>query len=84
MINPTSPIQVAVINPLLKQLEDSINHLALAWRGCEDPEEAHQIELDYQNILRCMIALGFNSGLDVAAELPYELMPQEYFDLFKR
>ena len=85
MINePTLPVQTRLIEPLLKQLEDTVNYLALEWRSCDDPALADQIAEQYQSILRCMIQLGFDSALDVAGELPDRLMPQEYFDLFKQ
>jgi hypothetical protein len=83
MINHPADVQENLIKPLLKQLEDSINHLALAWRSCESLEEEKWIEVRYRDILRCMIQLGFNQALDMDAELPHELMPQEYFDLFE-
>ena len=69
---------------LFVEMESAINDLALEWRSCEDAESAAQIAAHYGNILRCMIQLGFNRPLDMDAELPYALMPQEYFDLFKQ
>ncbi|MCI0713425.1 MAG: EF-hand domain-containing protein [Chloroflexi bacterium] len=72
-----------VIEPMLKNMQDSLNELAMRWRGSDSDEEADAIAHNYQVILRCMIDLGFRQSLQVEAELPDELMPQEYFDLYK-
>lgn len=72
-----------VIEPMLKNMEESLSELAMRWRGNDSDEEADAIAHNYQVILRCMIDLGFQQSLPVEAELPDELMPQEYFDLFK-
>ncbi len=71
-----------VINPMLKKMEDSLSELAMLWRGSDDDEEATAIVQYYQVILRCMIDLGFQQSLQVEAELPDDLMPQEYLQLF--
>lgn len=71
-----------VINPMLKKMEDSLSELAMLWRGSDDDEEATAIVQHYQVILRCMIDLGFQQSLQVEAELPDDLMPQEYLQLF--
>jgi hypothetical protein len=68
---------------LLAQMEITLAHLAMYWRGSDKDEEADAIAHNYQVILRCMIDLGFHQSLQVEAELPDELMPQEYIDLFK-
>lgn len=82
MIN--SLLQDTILNPLLEELEASLNQLVLEWRSCENPQLEKQIETHYQDILHLMIRLGFQQALDMDAELPHELMPQEYFDLFKQ
>ncbi len=69
---------------LIDTLEVELSHLAMRWRGRKDTPEADTIVRYYQAILRCMIELGFRGSLYVDAELPDRLMPQEYFDLFKR
>lgn len=71
-----------VIEPMLKNMEDSLSELAMRWRGSSSDEEAAAIAHHYQVILRCMIDLGFHQSLQVEAELPNDLMPQEYLDLF--
>jgi DNA-binding transcriptional regulator PaaX len=68
---------------LLEQMETTLAHLAMHWRGSDSDEEADAIAHNYQVILRCMIDLGFRQSLQVDTELPDELMPQAYFDLFK-
>jgi hypothetical protein len=73
-----------VIEPMLKNMENSLSELAMRWRGSDSEEEADAIARNYQVILRCMIDLGFRQALQVEAELPDELMPQEYLDLFKQ
>ncbi len=73
-----------VIEPMLKRMEASLSELAMYWRGSDDDEEAEQIVQNYQALLRCMVAMGFHQSLLVEAELPDELMPQEYVDLFKQ
>ena len=69
---------------LLEQMETTLTHLAMYWRGSNSAEEAELIAHNYQVILRCMIGLGFRQSLQVEAELPDDLMPQEYLDLFKQ
>lgn len=68
---------------LLDSLETKPGHLAARWRGTESSHEANAIVRQYQAVLGCMIEPGFHASLDVDAELPDDLMPQEYFDLFK-
>jgi hypothetical protein len=72
-----------LIEPMLKNMEESLSELAMRWRGNDSDEEADAIAHNYQVILRCMIDLGFHQSLQVEAELPDELLPQEYIDLFK-
>jgi hypothetical protein len=68
---------------LLTEMERSLSTLAARWRSRQQTTEAESIVHQYQAILRCMIELGYQDSLDVESELPDELMPQEYFDLFK-
>ena len=74
----------ALYQGLLAQMESTLAQLAMRWRGSDNDEEAEAIAHNYQVILRCMIDLGFRQSLQVEAELPDELMPQEYLDLFKQ
>jgi uncharacterized protein YutE (UPF0331/DUF86 family) len=80
----TATITPDVIEPMLKNMEDSLSELAMYWRDSDSDEKANAIAHNYQVILRCMIDLGFRHALQVEAELPDELMPQEYLDLFKQ
>jgi hypothetical protein len=80
MQTPILPVDQEFISAMELKLSD----LAALWRGRKDTPEADGIVRQYQAVLRCMIELGFRSSLDVDAELPNRLMPQEYFDLFKR
>lgn len=67
---------------LLTEMEHSLSLLAARWRSRQNTPEAPEIVRRYQSILRCMIELGYHDSLDVESELPDELLPQEYFDLF--
>lgn len=62
--------------------DNCLSELAMRWRGSSSDEEATAIAHHYQVILRWMIDLGFRQSLQVEAELPDDLMPQEYLDLF--
>jgi hypothetical protein len=68
---------------IIRILEFKLSHLAMRWRGRKDTPEADSIVRQYQAILRCMIELGYNEELYVDSELPDELMPAEYLNLFK-
>jgi hypothetical protein len=68
---------------LMSQMEIKLSHLAMRWRGRKDTPEADSIVRHYQAILRCMIELGYHEELYVDSELPDELMPPEYLNLFK-
>jgi DNA-binding transcriptional regulator PaaX len=74
----------ALYQRLLAQMESDLAQLAMRWRGSDNDKESDAIAHNYQVILRCMIELGFRQALQVEAELPDELMPQEYLDLFKQ
>jgi hypothetical protein len=67
---------------ILDALESKLGRLAARWRGTEDEDEAAALVRQYHSILRCMIELGYRDSLDVDAELPDALMPDEYLALF--
>jgi hypothetical protein len=68
---------------LLDAMEYKLSDLASMWRGQQQTEDAEKIVRQYQAVLRCMIELGFHDELDIDSELPDELMPTEYLDLFQ-
>lgn len=68
---------------LLFEMERMVSKLAASWRSRQNQPEAGDIVRRYQAILRCMIELGHRDSLDADAELPDELLPSEYLDLFK-
>jgi hypothetical protein len=72
------------VQRMVKEMESTLAQLAMHWRGCDSDDEAAQIAIRYQLILQTMIQLGFRESLQFDSELPDELMPQEYFDLFKQ
>lgn len=72
----------APLSNLIDEMERSVGLLAARWRGRQHTPEAASIVHQYQAILRCMIELGFRDSLDVDSELPDELLPHEYLDLF--
>jgi hypothetical protein len=69
---------------LVQALEHRLSDLAARWRSRQDKPEANDIVRQYHAILHCMIELGYREGLDAETELPDELMPAEYLDLFRR
>jgi hypothetical protein len=68
---------------LMEQMEESLAHLALHWRGHTTPEDSEELVRRYNAILTCMLKLGLDHPLDIDSELPDELMPQAYFERFK-
>jgi hypothetical protein len=72
----------ALYPELLEQMERTLAHLAMHWRGLEQSDDEQEIVRRYQSILLCMIDLGLDHPLDIDSELPDELMPQEYFDRY--
>jgi hypothetical protein len=60
----------------IEALESKLGHIAGAWRETGDPICVKQ----YHDIYHKLISLGWDSSIDVEAELPYELMPQDYVD----
>jgi hypothetical protein len=73
---------VIVEQKLLRAMELQLSDLAALWRGQQDGEARDETVRQYQAILRCMIELGYNDSLVTDSELPEELMPQEYLELF--
>jgi hypothetical protein len=67
---------------LLEQMETTLAHLAVCWRGMAEQDDADEIVRRYQSILTCMLDLGLDHPLDIDSELPDELMPPAYFTRF--
>ena len=65
-------------NPTYDDLIYKLAQLAGAWRGTRDEATARQ----YQTILKTLVIMGFNDELPVEVELPEDLMPVEYIQLF--
>lgn len=61
---------------LLRKLEDQLFQLARSWRKTRKPE----LVKEYHSVMEQMFQLGWNGHLDLACELPYELMPKIYFE----
>lgn len=72
----------ALYQNLLGQMEITLAHLAMYWRGLDEGVDATDIVRHYQTILQCMLDLGLDHPLDIDSELPDELMPQPYFARF--
>lgn len=68
---------------LLDVMETKLGHLVARWRGSDDADQQQEFARQYRALLICMIELGFSESLDADAELPGELMPQEYLRLFE-
>ena len=75
-------MQTEATKERLDAMENELNYLAMEWRGLQ--RQSKEVVERYQTILRQMIALGFRQSLDVDAELPDALMPQEYFEMFNK
>lgn len=67
---------------LLTHMETTLAHLAMHWRGADNPQDAQELAQRYQSILVCMIDLGLDHPLDIDSELPDALMPPRYFEQF--
>jgi hypothetical protein len=65
--------------PNFAESELELGRLAYAWRS--NPHDA--LVAQYQNTLRRMIRSGFDQPLDIDAELPDRLMPEEYLKLHR-
>lgn len=57
-------------------LEMQLGRIAGAWRRTEDPIYVKQ----YHDVYHKLRAMGWDGSIDSEAELPYDLMPQEYVD----
>lgn len=67
------------IDPELRRLEFALSDLAAVWRGNRDnPERQVEIKRKYHDTMSLMYALGWDGGLAVDGELPYEHMPPKY------
>jgi hypothetical protein len=67
---------------LLEQMEITLAHLAVHWRGLTEQVDSTEVIHNYQTILLCMLDLGLDHPLDIDSELPDELMPPAYFERF--
>lgn len=74
-----SKITLAPPRPNFAELERELGRLAYAWRS--NPHDA--LVAQYQNTLRRMMRNGFDQPLDIDAELPDRLMPEEYLKLHR-
>lgn len=81
MVNQTPDITIS--QHLISEMERSLALLAARWRSRKDLPEAPTIVAQYQAILRCMIALGYDTELDADSELPDDLLPEEYLSQFE-
>jgi hypothetical protein len=62
-----------------------LTYLAGRWRANQDDnEQTKEIVKHYNDLLCFLINTGWNEGLSLEAELPDELMPQEYLALLER
>lgn len=57
-------------------LEMQLSLLAQEWRKTKDAIYVKR----YHDVYHKLRSLGWEGGIDVEAELPYSLMPQEYLD----
>jgi hypothetical protein len=57
-------------------LEMQLGRIAGQWRRTEDAINVKQ----YHDIYHKLRALGWDGSIDSEAELPYDLMPQDYVD----
>lgn len=62
----------------IEALELQLSRAAANWRSTKD---AHFVK-KYHDIYHKLRSLGWSDGIDAEAELPDELMPQEYLDQF--
>lgn len=65
-----------------KEEERALGNLAMVWRTNKDNPSGPQVAEEYCRKLRALIKAGWRGELDVDAELPESLMPQEYLKLF--
>jgi hypothetical protein len=63
----------------MRNLEFSLSDLAAMFRAArEDSQRQAEIVSEYSKILSDLYKLGWDGSLDAEAELPSNLMPQEY------
>jgi len=67
----------------IQHIRTVLVHLVGRWSRYKDdnPEIAKEIVGHYNGLLSYLINTGWNDGLPLEAELPDELMPQEYLEL---
>jgi hypothetical protein len=61
-----------------KELEFQLGHLAAEWAKTQKPALIKR----YHDIYHELRSLGWDDVIDIEAELPDELMPQEYLNRF--
>jgi hypothetical protein len=70
------------LDPQMSQLQAYLGTLAGMWRNAKRKgkvERQAEIVQEYHETMAQLYALGWDDALDIDAELPYELMPEEYF-----
>lgn len=75
------------LDPEMRGLQAYLATLAAMFRGAKrtnDQVEQKEIVQEYHTTLHKLYMLGWDDGLDREAELPYELMPEEYFKRAER
>jgi len=67
----------------IQHIRTVLVHLVGRWSRYKDdnPEIAKEIVKNYNGLLSYLINTGWDEGLPLEAELPDELMPQEYLEL---
>jgi len=67
----------------IQHIRTVLVHLVGRWAREKDdnPEMAKEIVENYNGLLSYLINTGWDDGLPLEAELPDELMPQEYLEL---
>lgn len=68
-------------DPKMRQLQFILGNLAAEWRGQargdSDDKQAEIVE-EYHSIMNQLYEMEWDAILDIVAELPDELMPEEY------
>jgi len=70
------------LDPELRSLQAYLGTLAGMWRHARrtnDHQRQHELVQAYHATLARLYELGWDDGLDIDAELPDRLMPEEYF-----
>jgi len=75
--------QIMLTKDEIQPIRTVLVHLVGRWSRYKDdnPEIAKEIVEHYNGLLRYLINTGWDDGLPLEAELPDELMPQEYLEL---